>query len=71
MNGRDADEANGIEAVKALETKHGTAIEAGLETGYSEILGENLANLKLAQNRQVMLISDGLRFSGSTVDLAK
>ena len=71
MNGRDADEANGIEAVKALETKHGTAIEAGLETGYSEIIGENLANLKLAQNRQVMLISDGLRFSGSTVDLAK
>ena len=54
-----------IDEVESVTAKHGTAIEQGLQAGYDEMTPYR----DTVDNMQLMLISDGLRFSGSDVDL--
>ncbi|MBQ9729898.1 MAG: VWA domain-containing protein [Clostridia bacterium] len=54
-----------LDDLEVRETKHGTAIEEGLKVGYNEVV----PYAQTIANKQVMLISDGLRFSGSDEDL--
>lgn len=54
-----------LEDLERIESKHGTAIEEGLRVGYGEII----PYVQRIANKQLVLISDGLRFSGSTADL--